>query len=279
MMAVFLLKVVAVIYAVAAVIGIVQLLSPRLKDERIGIVALGVGALAHLCAMGARAAELGSFPMANTHDALSLFAFATAAIALGISASSRVPQVGPIGAVLVAVIVGLAMFVEPATTVPPGLRSPWLPVHIGLAFLGNAALVVAGMVATVYLAQERRLKQRRNRRRPSGSSMGRLPALELLDRMSLRLIEVGFPLMTLALLSGALYGREVWGVYWRWELRNVVSVVVWALFAILLHFRITIGWRGRKAALLTLVGVMATLISLVGLGMLGFGHHGQDVTS
>jgi ABC-type transport system involved in cytochrome c biogenesis permease subunit len=85
--------------------------------------------------------------------------------------------------------------------------------------------------------------------------------------------------MTLALLSGALYGREVWGVYWRWELRNVVSVVVWALFAILLHFRITIGWRGRKAALLTLVGVMATLISLVGLGMLGFGHHGQDVTS
>ncbi len=277
-MALLLLKVCAVVYGVAAVIGVVQLLSPRLKDERLGVIALAVGALGHLVAMGARASDLGTFPMANTHDALSLFGFATAGIALAIASSDRVPQVAPFAAVLVALVVGLAVLVEPAHSVPAGLQSPWLPIHIALAFLGNAAFVVAGMVAIVYLWQERRLKQKRTRKNV-GTGLHRLPALELLDRMSVRLIEIGFPLMTLALVSGALYGREVWGEYWKWELRNVVSVIVWALFAVLLHVRITIGWRGRKAAFLTLIGVTATLVSLVGLGLLGFGHHGQDPMS
>lgn len=278
-MALLLLKACAVVYGVAAVIGLVQLLSPRLKDERISAVALTMGGLAHLVALGARANELGSFPMANTHDALSLFGFTLAATALAIASTSRVPQVGPIASVVVAVVVGLSIFVEPAHAVPERLRSPWLPVHIGLAFLGNAAFVVAGMVSIVYLLQENRLKHKRGRLPKPGTGLHRLPALELLDRISVRLIEVGFPLMTLALVSGALYGKEVWGAYWKWELRNAVSVIVWALFAILLHFRITIGWRGRKAAFLTLIGVAATLISLVGLSLLGFGHAGQDYTS
>ena len=278
-MALLLLKACAVVYGVAAVIGVIQLWSPRLQDERIGTLALGIGAVGHLVALGARAAELGSFPMANTHDALALFGFTIAALALGLAAAStRVPQVGPIAAVLVAVVVGLSVLVEPAEAVPHGLRSPWLPVHIAFAFLGNAAFVLAGMVSIIYLAQDARLRQKRGRPKV-GTGLHRLPALELLDRMSVRLIEVGFPLMTLALLSGALYGKEVWGTYWKWELRNAVSVSVWALFAVLLHFRITIGWRGRKAALLTLVGVSTMLISLVGLGLLGFGHHGQDYTS
>lgn len=260
-------------------IGFIQLFSPRLKDERIGLVVLVLGVLGHLVAMGVRASELGTFPMANIHDALSLFGFSIASLSIPTLASARrVPQIGPIAALVVMVLVLLAVFIEPATTVPQELRSPWLPVHIALAFVGNASFVVAGMVAGVYLIQDNRLKLKRSRTRV-GTGLYQLPALELLDRASMRLIEIGFPLMTLALVSGMLYGREVWGMYWKWELRNVVSVIVWAIFAVLLHFRITIGWRGRKAALLTLVGVSATLLSIVGLGLLGFGHYGQDYTS
>lgn len=276
-MALLLLETCAVIYGVAAVLGFIQLLGTRLNDVRLPLGALALGAVGHLVAMGARSAELGSFPMANTHDALSLFGFAVAVIALGIAGSRRVPQIAPLAAVIVALVVGAAVLVEPARSVPEQFRSPWLPVHIGLAYLGSAAFVVAGMVAAVYLVQDRRIRAKR----PVGAGGGRggLPALELLDRIGMRLIEVGFPLMTLALLSGSLYGHEVWGAWWKWELRNVLSVMIWALFALLLHFRITIGWRGRKAALLTLVGVAVTLISLVGLNLLGFGHHGQDLPS
>ena len=277
-MALFLLKVCVVLYGVAAMLGVFQLFSPRLKDERISVVALFVGGLAHLVALGARASELSSFPMANTHDALSLFGFSVAGLAIATTATAqRVPQVGPIASVVVTTMVGLAVLVEPAISVPVGLRSPWLPVHIALAFLGNASFVVAGIIAIVYLIQDNRLTSKKSRPR-RGTGLHQLPALELLDRASVRLIVVGFPLMTLAIISGMLYGREVWGIYWKWELRNVVSVVVWSLFAVLLHFRVTIGWRGRKAALLTLLGVGATLISVVGFGLLGFGHHGQGYT-
>lgn len=274
-MALLLLKVCAVLYGVAAMLGLVQLFSPRLKDERIGLVALFIGVLSHLVAMGARAAELGTFPMANIHDTLSFFGFCVATLTIiTLASASRVPQIGPIGALVVAGLVLISVMVEPASAVPEPLKSPWLPVHIALAFAGNASFVVAGMMAGIYLIQENRLKRKRTRPRV-GTGLYQLPSLELLDRVSVRLIEIGFPLMTLALLSGMLYGREVWGVYWKWELRNVISVMIWGLFAVLLHFRITIGWRGRKAALLTLVGVVATFVSIVGFGLLGFGHYGQ----
>lgn len=212
--------------------------------------------------------------MANTHDALSLFGFTVAALSLGIVSSTRIPQVLPIASITVAIVVSLSVSVEPADAVPEMLRSPWLPLHIAFAYLGSGAFVVGGMVAIVFLVQDSRIRLKKNRRRKSATGLSRLPALELLDRINLRLIELGFPMMTLALLSGVLYGREVWGTWWKWELRNVISVVIWVLFALILHFRITIGWRGRRAALLTLIGVIATLISLVGLNLLGFGHHG-----
>lgn len=272
-MALTLLTACSVTYGIAAVLGMVQLLSPRLKDERIAVGALVVAALVHLLAIGARTSELGSFPMASTHDALSLFGFSIAGLALIIASTQRVPQVVPLSATLVAGVVFLAAIAEPAAQVPEKFQSPWLPLHIAFAFLGNAAFVVAGIIAVVYLVQDSRLRQKKSRPARPATGLQRLPALEVLDRTSVRLIEVGFPLMTLALASGMLYAREAWGELWRWELRNVVAVLVWLLFLVLLHFRITIGWRGRKAASLTVVGVGAILISIVGLRMLGFGHH------
>lgn len=275
-MALLLLKACVVIYGVAAVLGFVQVFNSGQEKHRIAVSALVLGVLGHLAVVVTRSLELGSFPMANTHDALSLFGFTLAVTALGIVGSRRVPQVAPLAAAVVTVIVGFAVFIEPAVAVPAPFRSPWLPVHIALAYLGSSAFVVSGMVAGVYLLQDARLRQKRP---VGGPNRSKLPALDLLDRIGMRLIEIGFPLMTLALLSGALYGREVWGTWWKWELRNVLSVMIWGLFALLLHFRLTIGWRGRKAALLTMVGVAVTLISLVGLNLLGFGHHGQDIAS
>ena len=175
---------------------------------------------------------------------------------------------------LVAAIMAAAILVEPATVVPEKLKSPWMPVHVAFAFLANASFAVAGIVSVVYLVHENRLRQKRIRT----TGLHSLPALEILDRLSLRLIEIGFPLMTLALLSGAAYGKTVWGSYWSWEPRTTVNLLVWVLYALLLQFRIAIGWRGRKAAYVTVIGVTLTLISM-GLGFLGIGLHAQDYTS
>jgi ABC-type transport system involved in cytochrome c biogenesis permease subunit len=97
--------------------------------------------------------------------------------------------------------------------------------------------------------------------------------------VSARLVKWGFPLMTLGVVSGSLYGKEAWGQYWTWDPRLIVSLLVWILYAALLHARLVIGWRGRKAAILTVVGVIATFLAFVGFGLAGVGQHAKDFVS
>ena len=278
-MALLLLKVCAVFYALVAVWGVVQLIWPRESGDRTIMIGLSVASTAHLVAIGARAFEIGSFPMANFHDGLSLFGLLAAIMAIVIAWKSGVPQVAPLASILVAGLVIVAVLVEPADSVPPTLRSGWLPIHIAVAFLGDAAFAVAGIVSLVYLIQERRLKAKKKKLHKAGTGLHKLPALEILDNVSVRLIQFGFPMMTLGLISGAIYQHNLIGSWWQWDPRNTISLMVWILYALLLHFRVTIGWRGRKAAVLTLVGVLITLIAFVGLGATGSGTHGGDYLS
>lgn len=278
-MALLLLKVSAVIYVLVAVLGMVQLRWPRLSGDRTVIVGLSVAVLAHALALGGRTVEISTFPLSTLADGLSLFGFLAALIAIAIAWRSGVPQAASFVAVLVAAIVIVAAMIEPGSVGPERLRSPWLPVHIALAFLGEASFAVAGIVAFVYLIQERRLKRKRKKLQKIGTGLHKLPALEILDNVCARLIQLGFPMMTLGLVAGAIYSHEVSGTYFTWGLLNTVSVLVCILYALLLHFRLTIGWRGKKAAVLTLVGVLVTVVALVGLGLAGVGAHGTDYTS
>jgi cytochrome c-type biogenesis protein CcsB len=275
-MALLLLKICAVFYVLVAVIGFVQLLWPRENGERLITVGLLVSILAHALAIGGRTVELGTFPMVNLHDALSVFGFLAALIASGIAWKSGVPQAAPLAALMVAILVSIAVIIGPAEQVPESLRSIWLPVHIALAFLGDAAFAIAGVVSFVYLVQERKLKAKKKRLAKVGSGVHKLPALEVLDKVSVQLIEWGFPLMTLGLITGAVYSKTLRGVYWSWDPLNTISLVVWVLYAALLHARLTIGWRGRKLAILTVLGVVLTLVSFVGLGLSGAGAHGGE---
>lgn len=273
-MALLLLEVAAVFYAVVAILGLLQLKWPRSSGDRMVLVGLALAVVAHALAIGGRTVELGNFPLVNLHDGLSLFGFIAAMIAIGISWRSGVPQAAAFAAVLVTLMVAISVWAEPFQGVPVHLRSPWLPVHIAFAFLGEAAFAVAGIVAIVYLIQERRLKQKKKRLPKVGTGLNKLPALEILDNVGVRLVQLGFPFMAIGLGAGAVYSKEVTGAYWHWGLLNTVSVLVWVLFALQLHFRITIGWRGRKAAVLTLVGVVATLVALLGMTLAGVGPHG-----
>ncbi|MEL7370372.1 MAG: cytochrome c biogenesis protein CcsA [Myxococcota bacterium] len=276
-MTLLLLKCCVVFYLVVAILGLVQLRWPRLSGDRTVIIGLGLAVAVHGLALILRTLELAELKELALQDGLSLFGFLAGVIAIGI-ARKNIPQAAPLAAVLITGIVFIAVWGTTGDQVPVRLRSPWLPVHIATAVLGEASFAVAGLVAAVYLIQERRLKQKKKIAK-TGTGLHKLPALELLDNVSVRLVLLGFPMMTIGLLAGAIYGKEVSGQYWTWGLLNTVSVTVWGLFALLLHFRLTIGWRGRKAALLTLVGVMATVLVMAGLALAGVGAHGSDYVS
>ena len=137
---------------------------------------------------------------------------------------------------------------------PSGLRTFWLPLHVTLAFLGNAVFALAFAVSLVYLLQERDLKHKR-----ITALMKRFPSLESLDRLNYRLLVWGFPLMTLGIITGSLWAGLYWGDYWSWEPRQISSGLVWLFYGALLHARMTAGLRGKKAALLTMLGFCVVL--------------------
>lgn len=282
-MALLLLEVAAILYVLVAAVGVAQLLWPRDTGNRLVLIGLLLAIFFHALAIGGRTVEIEAFPVGNMHDGLSLFGFVAVVVGAAIAWKGGVPQAAPLSALLVSVIAWIAVAVQPTEHVSEALRSPWLPVHIAFAFLGDAAIVVAGVVSLVYLVQERKLKAKKQRKKQAlirvGTGLHNLPALEILDKVSLQLIQWGFPLMTLGILSGAFYLKSVQGAYWSWDPRNTIALCTWLLYALLLHARLTIGWRGRKLAILTLLGVTVTLIAFVGLGVAGIGAHGKEFVS
>lgn len=260
-----------VCYAVASVLFAVDFSSrvPRLTGY--AVIALGAGAAVHAFDLVARGLQAGNIPVANFSQALSFLAWVTALAGLVMIVRLRMAVIGALVAPSVLIALGASEAMQGgAGALPTALRSMWLPVHVTLAFAGEALFVLAATVSLVYLFQESRLKAHR----PMLSHNGAMPSLEKLDRINYRLLGWGFLLLTLAMLSGALWAKNTWGRFWSWEPRESWSLITWVLYAALLESRLTVGWRGRRAATLTIV-VFAVLVgSFVGVSLLYPGKHG-----
>jgi len=168
---------------------------------------------------------------------------------------------------LILMLFGLAL---PKEIVPlaPALKSFWHPFHVIFAFLGNATFVLAFSCGVMYLIQEHQLKAKR-----MGAIAKRLPSLSLLDDLSYLSLKFGFPLLTLGIITGAVWAEYAWGRYWNWDPKETWSLITWLLYAALLHQRLTVGWRGRKAAIMAIVGFLAVLFTFLGVNLLLPGLH------
>lgn len=147
----------------------------------------------------------------------------------------------------------------------------WLNLHIVLVFLGHAAFALAATLGVMYLVQEKHLKEKR-----FTTLFFRLGAVGELDTMLYRTIAMGFPLLTLGMLSGAVYSRIAHGVFWSFHPKELWSLVAWTLYAVLLYGHRAYGWHGRKAAFFAIAGFIAYLLAYLGLQFLariaGSGH-------
>jgi cytochrome c-type biogenesis protein CcsB len=150
--------------------------------------------------------------------------------------------------------------IQPLT---PELQSYWLPIHTVFAFLGYAAFAVACGISIMYLIQEHYLKSKHR-----GGLFLRMPSLQVIDEINYRLIALGFPLLTLAIITGALWAESAWGAYWRWDPKEVWSLLTWFTYALVLHVKLTVGWRGKRAAILSIIGFSAVLFTFFGVNLL-----------
>jgi cytochrome c-type biogenesis protein CcsB len=96
---------------------------------------------------------------------------------------------------------------------------------------------------------------------------------DTLDNISYRVIGLGFPLLTIGIIAGAVWANEAWGSYWSWDPKETWALITWLVFAAYLHARITRGWQGRKPAILAATGFVVVWICYLGVNLLGKGLH------
>ncbi len=191
----------------------------------------------------------------GTHLYLGFSAWGLSLVYLVLSRRYPIDGLGSVVAALATVLAILAAVVAHRA---PTLRGPWhdwlLRSHIGLAFVGIVALAFAAAVSVFYLAQARMLK-----RKTGAKLRRRLPPLDVMDQLALRGLLIGFPFYTLALLLGTAEAVRLEGGHGL-KAAYVLAAISWLIYGVVLQARLTAGWRGRRAAVLTVAGMLVTLV-------------------
>ena len=252
------------LYSIATVAYLVYLLKPRPILGRAAHWLISSGFLIHCGFTIARYIEAGHTPITNLHESLSFFSLAIVGVFIAIERKYQVFILGSFVTPL-ALLLMIASSLYPAAIplLPPALMSNWLMVHSTLAFLSYATFAVAFGAAIMYLIQEHFLKRKR-----LGALYQKLPSLDVLDEINYRCLTFGFPLLTVAIITGAIWAETAWGTYWSWDPKETWSLITWFIYAALLHGRLTTGWRGKKAAMLSIIGFCILLFTFLGVNLL-----------
>lgn len=222
---------------------------------------LATGCIAHILSTVHLASTEKHLPLTNMQESLSFFSLMIIVAFLIFERRYKVTTLGsfvtPVALVMLAVSSTLH---EGSRQLPPILQSNWFWIHALLAFVSYAAFTIAFGVAVIYLIQRHFLKTKH-----FGSLFQKLPPLETLDEISYRCFAIGFPLLTIAIISGAIWSEKAMGSYWVWDPKQTWSLITWFIYAALLHGRLTIGWRGKRAAILSIIGFAVLLITFFGM--------------
>ncbi|MGZ8428966.1 MAG: c-type cytochrome biogenesis protein CcsB [Candidatus Deferrimicrobiaceae bacterium] len=270
-----LLKATAFFYLAGAFFYLSFIVTQKERGARLGRMLLLVGVIVHAAGFALRYAVAGYTPITNLFESLSFFALAIAATFLVIEVRYNLRTLGSFVAPLAFTFSVFAAFLPGEVAgLAPALNSYWLPIHVLLLFVGDAVFAVAFGAGIMYLLQEKQVK-----RKKMGALFKRLPSLDVLDDVNYRCLTIGFPLLTMGIITGSIWAEYAWGSYWSWDPKETWSLITWLLYAALLHGRLTVGWRGRKAAILAIVGFGAVLFTFLGVNLLLPGLHSYSSLS
>ena len=259
-----------VVYTLSCACYLGYLFIQKTVFQRAAVILMLAAFAAHTLSLIVTGIHTGNFPINNFRETLSVTAWAIAAVFLGFSHTYKLKVLGAYAAPLIALTL-IAAHQMPDTVAqnPQLFKSWWLAAHIVTIFTGNAAFALAGGLGVLYLLQESAIKRKRR-----GFFFSRLPSLDLLDTVGYSCIAVGFTMLTIGLITGVVYAKAIWGHFWSWDPKEVWSAITWLFYAALLHERLAVGWRGRRAAIMAIIGFGVLLFTFLGVNFLLQGHHG-----
>ncbi len=237
---------------------------------RVGVAITVVAALSHLAAVVLRGIAAGRLPWGNMYEFVTSSLAAVALVYLVLALRYRMRWLGLPVTLLLTVGQGLAVTVFWVQVAPlmPALHSVWFRVHIGAAALSAAAFNIGGIAAILYL-----LRTRAEQRNVVTGYLARVPDAETLDRISYRFHAFAFPLWTFTIAAGAIWAQYAWGRFWNWDPKETFSLVTWIIYAGYLHARVTAGWKGRRAAVVAIIGLVSFWFNFVGINLIAPGLH------
>ena len=240
--------------------------------------------------------QSGHFPISNLYESLCFLAWACTLTQLLVERAWPSPIVAAAATPMGLGCIAFASFALPdqlqsAAPLVPALRSSWLVMHVSVIMVSYAALLVGSLLSIAVL-----LTDRDNALELRSSSIGsggyRRAALEggtasaeldlqavaftrseQLDSLSYRTITVGFLLLTVGIISGAVWANEAWGSWWSWDPKETWALICWLVYAAYLHTRLSRGWQGRKPALVAALGLVVIVVCYIGVNLLGIGLH------
>nr|WDA99060.1 cytochrome c biogenesis protein [Gronococcus sybilensis] len=235
------------------------------------------------------------FPMSNLYESLLFLGWALNSITLILETNSNIKIVAALGSPMTMLVIGFALLFLPSdsqavSSLVPALKSNWLIMHVSVMILSYATLMIGSLLSIVFLVVKSNteasgsthfsgLTYKRPRYEGSYSASankipnGKLAFLGNLDTLSYRTIGIGFPLLTIGIISGAVWANEAWGTYWSWDPKETWALITWLVFAAYLHARINNSWQGKKSALIASAGFIVVWICYLGVNFLGKGLH------
>ena len=239
-----------------------------------------------------RWAVSGHFPISNLYESLYFLVWGISLGQLLVEKEYSTPIIPAIAIPIELLTIAFACFVLPddlklSSSLVPALRSSWLIMHVSVVMLSYAALIIGSLLSAsvLFINKSQPLQLRSSSTGIGGFRMSNSYSInnviepinfshsEELDTLSYRSILVGFVLLTLGLITGAIWANEAWGTWWSWDPKETWAFISWLFYAAYLHMRISRGWQGRRPAILATSGFFIVLICYIGVNFLGVGLH------
>lgn len=256
-------------YMISMIIGIIEVFAVSRYTNQAMLISATIGFSLHSLNLIYRFILSGHMPAISIHEAISLFTWSIVFIFFVIRYKYKI---GLLGSFIMPWVFGFMLlssaFTREIQPLSPVLNSPWLIIHTLIAFLSYASFGLSCGIGMMFLIQYHFVKSKK-----LGGLFKRLPSLDILDYVNYRLITTGFFLLTLAIITGALWSERAWGSYWLWQPKQVWSLITWLVYGMIIHLRLRVGLRGRRSSVLSIVGFAITLFTFFGVDLFLKGPH------
>jgi ABC-type transport system involved in cytochrome c biogenesis permease subunit len=262
--------IIALLYLAGSVSYPLGLVLRRPALKRIAVWASATAFALHTVDLGVRFVEIGAVNLQQGQFYMSLMAWIFVLIFYLLWWRLKHDFLAMITAPLALVLFSSSLAVRTQVlAVPEQFSALWFSLHVGTIFISLALIAMAFGAGLAYLHLERMIK---TKAKLPGFSKD-LPSLETFDRANHWAVCIGFPLYSVSLLAGFLWASFTWKQVVSWDPKELISIAIWIIFALLFHQRTALGWRGRKPAKTAIILFLLCLVSLVGVNFLLPSHH------